>query len=62
MPMTLDQLKPHKSIRGPLFTEPVEVLVTIPMGNTDGGVSKQKTEEAKSVLPEPRMNNDLTST
>ncbi len=31
--MTLDQLKPHKVIRGPLFAEPVEVLVTIPMGN-----------------------------
>lgn len=30
--MTLDQLKPHKILRGPLFAEPVEVLVTIPMG------------------------------
>ena len=31
--MTLDQLKPHKILRGPLFAEPVEVLVTVPMGD-----------------------------
>jgi superfamily II DNA or RNA helicase len=31
--MTLDQLKPHKILRGPLFAEPVEVLVTVPLGD-----------------------------
>ncbi|MEI6877350.1 MAG: DEAD/DEAH box helicase, partial [Spirochaetota bacterium] len=29
--MTLDQLKPGKILRGPLFAEPVEVIVTVPM-------------------------------
>ena len=29
--MTLDQLKPNKILRGPLFAEPVEVIVTVPM-------------------------------
>ena len=32
--MTLDQLKPNKILRGPLFAEPVEVIVTVPMGTT----------------------------
>jgi len=31
--MTLDQLKPSKVLRGPIFPEPVEVLVTVPMGD-----------------------------
>jgi len=31
--MTRDQLKPNKVLRGPLFAEPVEVLVTVPMGD-----------------------------
>ena len=31
--MTLAQLKPNKILRGPLFPEPVEVLVTVPMGD-----------------------------
>ena len=30
--MTLDQLKPNKILRGPLFAEPVEVIVTVPVG------------------------------
>ena len=30
--MILDQLKPNKILRGPLFAEPVEVIVTVPMG------------------------------
>jgi superfamily II DNA or RNA helicase len=29
--MTFDQLKPNKILRGPLFAEPVEVIVTVPM-------------------------------
>ena len=29
--MTADQLKPHRILRGPLFPEPVEVLVASPM-------------------------------
>ena len=29
--MTLDQLKPNKILRGPLFAEPVQVIVTVPM-------------------------------
>jgi hypothetical protein len=27
--MTFDQLKPNKILRGPLFAEPVEVIVTV---------------------------------
>ena len=29
--MTFDQLKPNKILRGPLFAEPVQVIVTVPM-------------------------------
>ena len=29
--MTFDQLKPNKILRGPVFAEPVEVIVTVPM-------------------------------
>lgn len=31
--MTFEQLRPTKVLRGPLFAEPVEVLVTVPMGD-----------------------------
>lgn len=31
--MTLDQLRPNKILRGPLFAEPVQVIVTTPMAN-----------------------------
>jgi superfamily II DNA or RNA helicase len=31
--MNFDQLKPSRILRGPLFSEPVEVLTTIPMGD-----------------------------
>ncbi len=31
--MTADQLKPTKILRGPIFPEPVEVIVTVPMGD-----------------------------
>ena len=31
--MHIDQLKPHVVVRGPLFPEPIQVIVTIPMGN-----------------------------
>ena len=31
--MHIDQLKPNVIVRGPLFPEPVQVIVTIPMGN-----------------------------
>ena len=31
--MMLDQLKPNKILRGPLFAEPVQVIVTMPMGD-----------------------------
>lgn len=31
--MTIDQLKPNKIVRGPIFHEPVQVIVTVPMGN-----------------------------
>ena len=30
--MDVDQLKPNAVIRGPLFSEPVQVAATIPMG------------------------------
>lgn len=29
--MTLDQLSPNKILRGPLFAEPVQVIITTPM-------------------------------
>jgi superfamily II DNA or RNA helicase len=32
--MTVEQLKPNKVLRGPIFPEPVQVIVTIPMGNS----------------------------
>jgi hypothetical protein len=31
--MHIDQLKPHVVVRGPFFPEPVQVIVTIPMGS-----------------------------
>jgi len=31
--MTIDELKPNKILRGPIFPEPVQVIVTIPMGD-----------------------------
>jgi len=31
--MYIDQLKPNVVVRGPLFPEPVQVIVTVPMGN-----------------------------
>ena len=31
--VAVDQLKPNKIVRGPIFPEPVQVLVTIPMGD-----------------------------
>ena len=31
--MTVDQLKPNKVLRGPIFPEPVQVIVAIPMGD-----------------------------
>ncbi len=31
--MKLDELRPNKILRGPLFPEPVQVIVTIPMGD-----------------------------
>ena len=32
--MTLDQLKPNSIVRGPLFSEPVEVIATVPLGTS----------------------------
>src|SRR5271166_1655268 len=31
--MTVDQLKPNKVLRGPIFPEPVQIIVVIPMGD-----------------------------
>jgi hypothetical protein len=31
--VTFDELKPNKVLRGPIFPEPVEVIVTVPMGD-----------------------------
>jgi len=31
--MVLDQLKPNVIVRGPIFPEPVQVIVAIPMGS-----------------------------
>lgn len=30
--MTIDQLKPNKVLQGPIFPEPVQVILTVPMG------------------------------
>ncbi|MGI8601815.1 MAG: helicase-related protein [Verrucomicrobiales bacterium] len=38
--MTLDQLKPNKILRGPIFPEAVQVIVTIPMGDAVKVVAK----------------------
>ena len=38
--MTIDQLKPNKVLRGPIFPEPVQVIVTIPMGDAVKIVAK----------------------
>ncbi len=38
--MTVDQLKPNKVLRGPIFPEPVQVIVTIPMGDAVKLVAK----------------------
>jgi superfamily II DNA or RNA helicase len=32
--MLIDQLKPNQVLRGPLFPEPVQVIVTVPMGQS----------------------------
>ena len=32
--MLLDQLKPNIIVRGPIFPEPVQVIVAIPMGTS----------------------------
>jgi hypothetical protein len=31
--MHIDQLKPNVVVRGPLFPEPIQVILTIPMGH-----------------------------
>src|SRR5215210_2326042 len=38
--MTIDQLKPNKILRGPIFPEPVQIIVTIPMGDAVKIVAK----------------------
>lgn len=38
--MTIDQLKPNKVLHGPIFPEPVQVIVTIPMGEAVKIVAK----------------------
>ncbi len=32
--MLIEQLKPNAIVRGPIFPEPVQVLVAIPMGTS----------------------------
>src|SRR5208337_4964528 len=32
--MNLDQLKPNVTVRGPIFPEPVQIIVIVPMGNS----------------------------
>jgi hypothetical protein len=38
--MTIAQLKPNKILRGPIFPEPVQVIVTVPMGDAVKLVAK----------------------
>ena len=38
--MTIDQLKPNKILHGAIFPEPVQVIVTIPMGDAVKLVAK----------------------
>lgn len=32
--MLIDQLKPNIIVRGPIFPEPVQIIITIPMGHS----------------------------
>src|SRR5437879_2973292 len=38
--MTIEQLKSNKVLRGPIFPEPVQVILTIPMGSAVKLVAK----------------------
>lgn len=61
--MKSEDLKPNKILRGPLFPEPVQVLIATPMGSAVKliGISKQKVEETKAALRELGLSDDLTS-
>ena len=54
--MTSDQLKPNKILRGPIFLEPVEVLVTVPMGDAVNllgrGVQTEKVVDRRASFSE----------
>jgi hypothetical protein len=44
--MRIDQLKPSAIVRGPIFSEPIQVIVIIPMGQSVKLVGKGLTTGA----------------
>jgi hypothetical protein len=52
--MTADQLKPHRILRGPLFPEPVEVLVASPTAGAVKLVGRGvRTNEVADIILTP---------
>lgn len=58
--MKLDKLKADKNLRGPIFLKPVQVIVTVPMGDAVRPVAKDITSSrvyepiiAPNKLPPP---------
>ncbi len=65
--MLIDQLKPNIIVRGPIFPEPVQVIVAIPMGSSVKLVGKGlntnqvhemilNTEQLAQLNPPPKKN------
>jgi hypothetical protein len=51
--MLLDQLKPNIIVRGPIFPEPVQVIVAIPMGTSVKLIGKGlNTNQVHEPIPE----------
>ena len=51
--MLLDQLKPNVIVRGPILPEPVQVIVTVPMGEAVKLIGKGLTT---GIVHEPILN------
>src|SRR5512137_1838699 len=56
--MTLDQLRPNKILRGPLFAEPVQVILTTPMATAVKLVGRgiQSGKVVDIILTEEKLN------
>ena len=53
--MLLEQLKPNVIVRGPIFPEPVQVIVAVPMGSSVKLVGKGLNT---NQVHEPILNSD----